>query len=57
MFDLVARYALEKFQAKKICIITPYADIGDKNVVKFFEEIGCEVGLLVISKGVTFGLG
>jgi len=37
------RYALEKFKAKKICIITPYADIGDKNVVKFFEEIGCEV--------------
>ena len=37
------RYALEKFNAKKICIITPYADIGDKNVVKFFEEIGCEV--------------
>jgi len=37
------KYGLEKFGAKKICIITPYADIGDKNVVKFFEEIGCEV--------------
>jgi len=37
------RYSLEKFNAKKICIITPYAEIGDKNVVKFFEEIGCEV--------------
>ena len=37
------RFALEKFKAKKICIFTPYADIGDKNVVKFFEEIGCEV--------------
>merc|ERR1711959_163601 len=37
------RYALEKFEAKKICIFTPYADIGDRNVVKFFEEIGCEV--------------
>lgn len=37
------RYGLECFNAKKICVITPYAEIGDKNVVKFFEEIGCEV--------------
>lgn len=37
------RYALESFKAKRICVITPYAEIGDKNVVKFFEEIGCEV--------------
>lgn len=35
--------ALEKFQAKKISVITPYQDIGDKNVIKFFTEIGFEV--------------
>lgn len=35
--------ALEKFQAKKITIITPYQEIGDRNVIKFFTEIGCEV--------------
>lgn len=35
--------ALEKFKAKKIAIITPYQEIGDKNVIKFFTEIGCEV--------------
>lgn len=35
--------ALEKFKAKKITVITPYQEIGDKNVVKFFSEIGFEV--------------
>jgi len=35
--------SLEKFGAKKIAIITPYQEIGDRNVIKFFEEIGCEV--------------
>merc|ERR1719305_517982 len=35
--------ALNKFNAKRISVITPYQDIGDKNVVKFFEEIGVEV--------------
>lgn len=35
--------ALEKFRAKKISVITPYQDIGDKNVIKFFTEIGFEV--------------
>merc|ERR1711988_1638088 len=35
--------ALTKFNAKKISVITPYQEIGDKNVVKFFTEIGCEV--------------
>jgi maleate isomerase len=35
--------ALDKFKAKKISVITPYQTIGDKNVVKFFSEIGCEV--------------
>lgn len=37
------RYALEKFKAKRITVITPYQEIGDRNVVKFFTEIGCEV--------------
>eukprot|EP00927_Polykrikos_kofoidii_P047376 TRINITY_DN41494_c0_g1_i1.p1 TRINITY_DN41494_c0_g1~~TRINITY_DN41494_c0_g1_i1.p1 ORF type:complete len:386 (+),score=76.00 TRINITY_DN41494_c0_g1_i1:61-1158(+) len=35
--------ALNKFQAKKISVITPYQEIGDRNVVKFFSEIGFEV--------------
>lgn len=35
--------ALEKFRAKRITVITPYQDIGDKNVLKFFSEIGFEV--------------
>jgi len=35
--------ALACFKAKKITIITPYQEIGDRNVAKFFEEIGCEV--------------
>lgn len=35
--------ALEKFGAKRIAVITPYQDIGDRNVVKFFSEIGVEV--------------
>jgi len=37
------KYALEKFKAKKISVITPYQTIGDTNVVKFFNEIGFEV--------------
>eukprot|EP01062_Namystynia_karyoxenos_P073091 TRINITY_DN69937_c0_g1_i1.p1 TRINITY_DN69937_c0_g1~~TRINITY_DN69937_c0_g1_i1.p1 ORF type:complete len:390 (+),score=164.64 TRINITY_DN69937_c0_g1_i1:69-1172(+) len=39
--------ALGKFGAKRVGIITPYQDIGDRNVVKFFEEIGCEVKKIV----------
>lgn len=35
--------ALEKFKAKTIAVITPYQEIGDRNVVKFFEEIGFKV--------------
>lgn len=38
------KYALEAFgNIKTISVITPYQDIGDKNVVKFFEEIGFPV--------------
>lgn len=35
--------ALECFKAKRITIVTPYQEIGDRNVVKFFTEIGYEV--------------
>jgi len=35
--------ALTCFKAKRITIITPYQEIGDRNVVKFFTEIGFEV--------------
>jgi len=35
--------ALGKFGAKRISVITPYQEIGDRNVVKFFTEIGFEV--------------
>jgi len=35
--------ALDAFKVKKIAVITPYQEIGDKNVVKFFTEIGAEV--------------
>mmetsp|Transcript_131197 Transcript_131197/g.261840 ORF Transcript_131197/g.261840 Transcript_131197/m.261840 type:complete len:575 (-) Transcript_131197:20-1744(-) len=37
------KYALEKFNAQSIAVITPYQEIGDKNVVKFFAEIGVTV--------------
>mmetsp|Transcript_38905 Transcript_38905/g.70163 ORF Transcript_38905/g.70163 Transcript_38905/m.70163 type:complete len:372 (+) Transcript_38905:48-1163(+) len=35
--------SLDKFGAKRITVITPYQEIGDRNVVKFFSEIGFEV--------------
>lgn len=37
------KVALEKFQAKKISVITTYRDAGDQGVAKFFEELGFEV--------------
>jgi len=37
------KFALAKFKAKTISIITPYQTIGDKNVIKFFKEIGFDV--------------
>lgn len=36
--------ALNLFGAKRIGVVTPYQPIGDKNVIKFFNEIGFEVG-------------
>lgn len=45
------KYALEAFgkeadgtnKIKTVSIVTPYVTIGDKNVIKFFEEIGFKV--------------
>lgn len=35
--------ALKLFGAKKIGVVTPYQPIGDKNVIRFFNDIGFEV--------------
>lgn len=35
--------ALEAFGAKKISVITPYPQVGDANVRRYFEELGYEV--------------
>lgn len=37
------RRALEIFQAKRIAVVTPYQQIGDENVQRYFSEIGHEV--------------
>lgn len=38
--------ALELFGARRIGVVTPYQPIGDKNVVRFFSEIGFEVAAI-----------
>lgn len=38
--------ALKLFGAKKIGVVTPYQPIGDKNVIRFFNDIGFEVTAL-----------
>lgn len=35
--------ALGVFKAKRIGVVTPYQEIGDKNVVRFFSDLGTEV--------------
>jgi maleate isomerase len=35
--------ALNCFGAKRIGVVTPYQPVGDKNVVRFFQDIGFEV--------------
>lgn len=35
--------ALKVYGAKKIAVVTPYQPVGDKNVVRFFEECGFDV--------------
>ena len=35
--------ALNMMKCKKIGVVTPYQEVGDKNVVKFFNDIGVEV--------------
>ena len=37
------RMALEKFGAKTISVITPYPQVGDDNVFRFFSDIGFQV--------------
>ncbi|WP_448212016.1 maleate cis-trans isomerase family protein [Colwellia sp. MEBiC06753] len=37
------KLALNKFGAKRISVITPYPQVGDDNVIRFFEDIGFEV--------------
>ncbi len=38
--------ALQRFEAKRIGVVTPYQPIGDQNVVKFFGDIGFEVAAI-----------
>ncbi len=38
--------ALNLFGAKKIGVVTPYQPVGDKNVIRFFNDIGFEVTAL-----------
>ncbi len=35
--------ALKLYNAKRIAVVTPYQEIGDRNVVRFFEDLGFEV--------------
>jgi maleate isomerase len=38
--------ALKLFDVKKIGVVTPYQPIGDKNVVKFFNDLGYDVAAI-----------
>lgn len=38
--------ALKLFEVKKIGVVTPYQPIGDKNVVKFFNDLGYDVAAI-----------
>jgi maleate isomerase len=38
--------ALRLFGARRIGVVTPYQPVGDKNVVRFFSEIGFEVAAI-----------
>lgn len=38
--------ALQLFGARRIGVVTPYQPVGDRNVVRFFEEIGFEVAAI-----------
>ena len=38
--------ALKLYDVKKIGVVTPYQPIGDKNVVKFFNDLGYEVAAI-----------
>ena len=47
------RRALDLFNAKTIAVITPYQPVGDRNVVRFFEECGYKVARIVGLKCVS----
>ena len=38
--------ALGLFKAKRVGVVTPYQPIGDKNVVRFFNELGFDVAAI-----------
>jgi maleate isomerase len=38
--------ALGLFNVKRIGVVTPYQPVGDKNVVRFFNELGFDVGAI-----------
>ncbi|HCR71159.1 MAG TPA: arylmalonate decarboxylase, partial [Anaerolineae bacterium] len=38
--------ALKLFNVKKIGVVTPYQPVGDKNVVRFFSDLGFEVAAI-----------
>lgn len=40
------RRALDLYGARRIGVVTPYQPIGDANVVRFFGELGVEVGAI-----------
>ena len=35
--------ALQRFGVRRLGVITPYQPVGDQNVVRFFNELGCDV--------------
>ncbi len=39
--------ALRLYGARRIGVVTPYQPVGDKNVVRFFEECGFSVGKII----------
>jgi maleate isomerase len=39
--------ALRVYDARRIGVVTPYQPVGDRNVVRFFEECGFSVGKIV----------
>lgn len=40
------RRALELFGAKRISVVSPYQEIGDRNVIRYFTELGHDVAAI-----------